>query len=93
MELLDQAELLAQLDQRLSEEPGMTEAEAFNRAIATAHDEDVSEWVGAIANIFQQGQTDSLPLMELQRRWGMPLIKVWLALLLGGFEMEQQGSF
>ena len=32
--VLDRAALLAQLDQRLREEPGMTEAEAFNRAIA-----------------------------------------------------------
>jgi hypothetical protein len=68
--ILDQAKLLAQLDQRLSEQPGMTEAEALNRAIATAHDEDMSAWVGAIVNIFQQGQTDSLSLMELQKRLG-----------------------
>jgi hypothetical protein len=91
--VLDQAALLAQLDQRLGEEPGMTEAEAFNRAIATAHDEDISAWAGAIENVFQQSQIDSLSLIELQKRLGMPLVKVWLALLLGGYEMEQQGEF
>jgi len=34
--VLDQVVLLAQLGQRLSQQPGMTGVEAFNRAIATA---------------------------------------------------------
>jgi hypothetical protein len=91
--VLDQAALLAQLDRRLSEEPGMTEAEAFNRAIETAHDEDVSAWAGAIGQGIQAIGKEGVPLLELQGAIGMPLVKMWLALLLSGYEMEQRGGF
>jgi hypothetical protein len=96
--VLDQAALLAQLDQRLSEQPGMTEAEAFNQAIATAHDEDVSAWAEAIAQGIRELGEDSVPLLELQEAialpsTGMPLVKMWLALLLGGYEVKQLGGF
>ncbi len=62
--VLDQAALLAQLDQRLSEQPGMTEAEAFNRAIETAHDEDVSAWAGAIRRGIKDIALNLLPLVR-----------------------------
>jgi hypothetical protein len=91
--VLDQAALLAQLDQRLSEQPGMTEAEAFETAIATAHDEDVSAWAEALAQGIRELGEDSVPLLELQEAIGMPLVKMWLALLLGGYEVEQLGGF
>jgi hypothetical protein len=91
--ILDQAALLAQLDQRLSEEPGMTEAEAFNRAIATAHDEDVSAWAGAIVQGIKELGGEAVLLLELQRAIGMPLIQIWLALLLSGYDVEQRGGF
>jgi hypothetical protein len=32
-------------------------------------------------------------LVELQRRLKMPLMQVWLAVLLGGYEVEQRGGF
>lgn len=91
--VLDQAALLAQLDQRLSEEPGMTEAEAFNRAIATAHDEDVSAWSLAISQGISAMGGEAVTLLELQRAIGMPLIQIWLALLLCGYGVEQRGGF
>jgi hypothetical protein len=31
--------------------------------------------------------------MQLQKMIGMPLMQLWLALLLGGFAIEQQGKF
>jgi hypothetical protein len=64
--ILDQVELLVQLEQRLSEQPGMTEAEAFNRAIATAHDEDVSAWSLAIGQRISAMGGEAMPLLELQ---------------------------
>jgi hypothetical protein len=91
--VLDQAALLAQLDQRLSEQPGMTEAEAFNRAIATAHDEDVAAWSEAIAHGMNAMGGEAVPLLVLQGAIGMPLIQMWLALLLSGYEVEQRGEF
>jgi hypothetical protein len=91
--ILDQAALLAQLDQRLSEEPGMTEAEAFNRAIATAHDEDVLAWSGAIGRGMSAMGGEAVLLVELQRAIEMPLIQIWLALLLSGYGVEQRGEF
>jgi hypothetical protein len=91
--VLDQSALLAQLDQRLSEQPGMTEAEAFETAIAVAHGEDVSAWVGAIAQCLTKAGKRGMWLVELQRRLKMPLMQVWLAVLLGGYEVEQRGGF
>jgi hypothetical protein len=32
-------------------------------------------------------------LLELQRAVELPLVQVWLALLLNGFEIEQRGEF
>jgi len=46
--VLDEVALLKVLDQQMSQEPESTEAEIFNRALALAHDEDVSAWAGAI---------------------------------------------
>jgi hypothetical protein len=91
--VLDQAALLAQLDQRLSEQPGMTEAEAFETAMAVAHGEDVSAWVGAIAEGIQAMWGKTVTLLELQGAIGMPLVQMWLALLLSGYELEQRGEF
>jgi hypothetical protein len=91
--VLDQAALLAQLDQRLSEQPGMTEAEAFETAMAVAHGEDVSAWVGAIAEGIQAMGGKTVTLLELQGAIGMPLVQMWLALLLSGYELEQRGEF
>jgi hypothetical protein len=90
---LDQAAVLQVLDQQMSQEPKLTEAEIFNGALALAHDEDVSTWVGAIAQWMQQHQISIIPLVQLQQSIGMPLVQLWLALLLGGFSIEQRGAF
>ena len=50
----------------------------------------ISDWVKALA----AKQVDSAQrLVDLQQQLGMPLIEVWIAALLGGFTMEQRGSF
>lgn len=72
----------------MEQHPGMTEAEAFEAAIAVAHGENVSEGVRAIADVLE-GR--SLP--EVHRRSGLHWVEVWLALLLGGYGMEQRGEF
>jgi hypothetical protein len=91
--MVDKEALLSELDQRLERQPGMTEAEAFEAAMAVAHGEDVSAWVGAIAQCLTKAEKRGMWLVELQRRLRMPLMQVWLAVLLGGYKVEQRGGF
>ena len=60
------------------------------QALAVSHAENVSDWVKALAD----KQTD-VPqrLVDLQKQLQMPIVEVWIAALLGGFPMEQRGSF
>lgn len=90
---LDQAALLQALDEQMSQDPGLTEAEVFNQAIAGAHEEDVAAWVEAIHCWMQSSSRSSVSLLELQRSLEMPLVQVWLALLLGEYPLEQRGEF
>ncbi|MBD1909043.1 hypothetical protein H6G02_23510 [Leptolyngbya sp. FACHB-16] len=90
---LDQSALLQALDEQMKEHPEWTEVEAFNQALAIAHDEDVSSWVEAIGQWMGKKQIEMIPLVQLQQAIGMPLIQLWLALLLGGFAIEQRGEF
>lgn len=90
---LDQAALLQALDEQMAQESGLTEMEAFNRAIATAHNEDVSAWTEAIERQFDQQQEWAIKLPDLQQAIRVPLIQVWLAVLLGDFQLEQRGAF
>lgn len=90
---LDQAAVLQVLNEQMSQDSELTEAEIFNQALALAHDEDVSVWAGAIAQRMAEQQVSMAPLVELQQSTGMPLIQLWLALLLGGFTLQQRGEF
>lgn len=91
--VLDQVALLQALDEQMRQQPGLTELEAFNQAIGLAHAEDASAWNTAIAQWLREHQIVTVPLVQLQRAMGMPLIQLWLALLLGGYDMEQRGEF
>ncbi len=88
---LNRAALLQALDKQMSQEPGLTEAEIFNQVLQIAHNEDVSAWVDTIARM--KPLSYPVPLLQLQRSVEMPLIEVWLALLLGGYKLEQKGEF
>lgn len=90
---IDKAALLAQLEQRLNEHPGMSEAEAFDTTIAVAHGEDVTRWSEAIAQQFENGKLTSATLLKLQHCSKLSLVEVWLGLLLGGYHLVQQGEF
>jgi chromatin segregation and condensation protein Rec8/ScpA/Scc1 (kleisin family) len=68
----------------------LEDAELKSQALAVSHAENVSDWVRALAAM----QTDSPQrLIDLQKQLKMPLIEVWIAALLGGFRLEQRGSF
>ena len=77
-----------QLVLALVDELNLEEAKA--KTLAVSHSEDVSAWVAAIS-----AKRSAVPqrLIELQRQLQMPLIEVWIAALLGGFELEQRGGF
>ena len=82
------AEILAAISESEEIDPEV----AYKQAMALAHDENVSQWGAAISvRLNECGQ--SVPLLELQRSVEMPLVQVWLALLLNGFEVEQRGEF
>lgn len=76
-------EFLAQMDQE----------QAQQDALAIAHDEDISAWTRAIAYWMKEHQSHDVSLLELQRSLQMPFIEIWLALLLGGYTIEQRGDF
>ncbi len=67
--------------------------EEKQRAFAIAHDENVSAWSQTISQWMQLHKTPKIPLLELQRSLQMPLINLWLAVLLGGYGIEQRGDF
>ncbi|OWY63629.1 hypothetical protein B7486_51980, partial [cyanobacterium TDX16] len=80
-----------------------SDEEKKQKALEVAHDEDVSRWISAIASHFSNTSVKSLSLVELARQIqfparleperGMPLVKTWLAVLSGDFELEQREDF
>lgn len=68
----------------------LTFEETKKKALSVAHSEDVSAWIAAISA--KRGSTPQR-LIELQQQLRMPLIEVWIAALLGGFQLEQRGGF
>ena len=68
----------------------LEDADLKSQALAVSHSENVSEWVAAI--VCQQ-KKEPQRLVDVQRQLKMPLVEVWIAALLGGFSLEQRGSF
>lgn len=90
---LDQAALLQALDAQMEQAPTLTEADLFNRALALAHDEDVSVWSAAITQWLRQHRSP-LPLLNLMQAVQLPLLSVWLGVLLSDqIVVEQRGQF
>jgi chromatin segregation and condensation protein Rec8/ScpA/Scc1 (kleisin family) len=73
------------------------EEEEKQKALSVAHEEDISAWIEAIATYLTAQQHDiQLPYLcrsLYHRHSDLSLIKIWLALLLGGFCLEQRGDF
>ena len=66
--------------------------EEFERAISTAHAEDVSSWAKEIAHCIATNFSP-MRLIDLQAALPLPIVGIWLGLLLGDFKLEQRGSF
>ncbi|MBD1868080.1 hypothetical protein H6F95_12360, partial [Cyanobacteria bacterium FACHB-471] len=67
--------------------------ESKQQVLAIAHEENVSQWTEAIAQRLQAALPERVSFTQLCQRLGMPQVEVWLALLLGEFELEQEGEF
>ena len=68
----------------------LDDADLKSQALAVSHAENVSDWVKSLA-----AQQTEVPqrLVDIQQRLNMSLVEVWIAALLGGFLLEQRGSF
>jgi hypothetical protein len=80
------------LIQSLAQESLLSFGEEFEQAISTAHAEDVSAWIEAIAYSLK---INDLPmrLLALHDSLQLPIVEIWLGLLLGNFKLEQKGTF
>jgi hypothetical protein len=67
--------------------------ETIEEIRALAGDEDVERWQGAIANFLSVNQPEKIGLTELQKALSMPMVEVWIGLLLGDYQLSQQGEF
>jgi hypothetical protein len=57
------------------------------------YNEDIAAWAEAVRGWLQQNGLESAAIFQLQDETGLSVVKLWLAGLLGGFEMEQRGGF
>lgn len=57
------------------------------------HDEYIVNWTKTIRLWLTQQQAVEVSFTELLKDLGLPIVKAWLALLLGEFELSQNGEF
>ena len=70
------------------------ETSAKQKALEVAHDENISMWIEAIADWLEEHSREQpVSLITLYHGLEIPLVKVWLGLLIGGFKLEQRGDF
>jgi hypothetical protein len=80
------------LIQTLEQESLLSFEEKFERAISTAHTENISTWIEAIAHCIANNSSP-IRLLDLQMALKLPMVEIWLGLLLGDFKLEQRGEF
>ncbi|NJM68524.1 MAG: hypothetical protein HC851_24105 [Acaryochloris sp. RU_4_1] len=80
----DKEEVLAELESKIQD------GEAV--ALRASHEERVSAWVGAIAAYLERAE-GAVSFSELLAGLGLPWVVVWLGILLGGFQVRQDGGF
>ena len=69
-----------------------SQVEEFSE-VELEHDEDVGFWVEIVKEWMELKGVDAIGFLELLDGVGLSVVKVWLALLLGGFELRQEGGF
>lgn len=61
-------------------------------ALELAHIEDVEAWARAISAYFEVADAETISLQTLRQSIHLPWIEMWLGLLLGGYQLERQGT-
>lgn len=84
---VDKKKVLAMLEAIESEET------LKQQALHVAHDESIGTWVSLISEWMGQQSKRTVALPELVQAVDLPLVKVWLALLLGNYVLESKGEF
>jgi DNA polymerase I-like protein with 3'-5' exonuclease and polymerase domains len=84
---VDKKKVLEMLD---SIESGEVEQ---RNALEVAYDERIGEWGEQIHHWMKQQSQTRFQLVELVREIELPLVKVWLALLLGNYVLKSEGEF
>lgn len=74
------------------EQESLLSLEEFEQAISTAHTENVSAWIEAIAHCIANNSSP-MRLIDLQAALPLSIVEIWLGLLLGDFKLEQRGGF
>ncbi|MDZ4877864.1 MAG: hypothetical protein CLLPBCKN_007299 [Chroococcidiopsis cubana SAG 39.79] len=101
---VDKSAVLAMVEQLEADDTSiLSDVEQKELILALAHTEDISAETSAIADCFANMSLNCLPLVELVRQVRYPvtlekdlgdlLVKTWLAVLLGDFELEQREDF
>lgn len=85
VEYREKAEVLAELESFAGEEP--------EGRVDAIYDEDLCAWANAIRSYLQQKRVRCAAIVLLEQGTSLSLVKLWLAGLLGGFEMQQGGGF
>ncbi|NUN66841.1 hypothetical protein HCU40_19275 (plasmid) [Pseudanabaena biceps] len=80
------------LIQSLEQESLLSLEEEFEQVISTAHTENVSAWIEAIAHCLPNNSSP-ICLQDLQIALQLPIVEIWLGLLLGDFKLVQKGWF
>ncbi|WP_055075872.1 hypothetical protein [Pseudanabaena sp. 'Roaring Creek'] len=80
------------LIQLLEQEDALAPERQIELVMGTAHAENVSDWIEAIANCLNHYELPIL-LPDLVSVLPLPIVEIWLGLLLGSFHLVQKGSF
>lgn len=66
--------------------------EKRERGVDLSHDEDITRWVDVVQEALKR-MPEKILLVELHEHVSLTWIELLLALLLGGFELKQEGHF
>ena len=88
VEVKDKAVLLAELESIIdsSEQASVPDG-------SVAHDEDVTLWITLVQDWMESQTGVFFPLETLCRGVNLSIVPIWMALLLGEFQLEQQAEF
>ena len=85
VEYREKTEVLAKLESLVGEDAEDVEQ--------LEYDENIAAWAEAVRGWMLGQQPEEVAFAELREGVGLSVVKVWLALLLGGFRLRQAGGF